>query len=211
MKKRFYLVLTFILLVIFSIFVASAHHEKTSKLHKTTSPVQLLSDKSIVRGARSTLVRNNEKISMHINTNGLKLGTATTIWWVIFNHPEKCKHPEGKFRCGPKDLKIEGGDPAIKSSVLYAAGNVIRENGKGSYGAMLMVNDTKGALFGPGLTNPHGVDVHLIVRSHGSLIKGLVKEMISTFGAGCKNIPSGTGTQGPNTCEDLQFSVHETI
>jgi len=180
-----------------------------SSIHKTASNVQLFSDFSVVRGGRSYLLREDNEISMHLHTLNLPKNTAVTIWWVIFNNPGKCTHPEGQYRCGPDDLQIFGGSLMINSSVLYATGEVIGPNGMGDFSATLMKRNKNGALFGPGLLNPHTADIHLVVRTHGPLIPGLVKEMISTFGAGCNNVPAGTGTQGPNNCTDIQFSVHE--
>ena len=62
-------------------------------------------------------------------------------------------------------------------------------------------------LLGPGRTNPGGADIHLIVHDHGPAISGPVDEMIHSFGGGCANLPPFTG---PNDCEDLQFSPHES-
>lgn len=85
--------------------------------------------------------------------------------------------------------------------------------GKASFGSHLSAGNTKGCQTGlpcgEGLTNPMGADIHLIVRDHGPIIPELLHEQISTFGGGCINAPPGTGKPGPNTCEDLQFSVHE--
>ncbi len=123
----------------------------------------------------------------------------------IFNHPEYCTHGVLGFRCGEGDLEEQN----VSASVLYADGKVIRSGRPISFSGRLMVNDTRGALFGPGLTNPKGADIHFVVHSHGKIIKGLTREMTHTFGGGCNNAPEGTGTPGPNTCVDLQFSVHE--
>lgn len=199
--------------LILSTLIVSAFPPKLSGVHKTSSDVQWFSDGSVVRGGRSTLVRQDNSISMHLNTFGLEPYTAVTIWWVIFNSPENCSHPEGPYRCGPGDLELFGGDESVESSVLYAAGHVIGNRGMGGFGATLKKDDSVETLFGPGLTNPHGADVHLVVRSHGPIIQGMTKEMISTFGGGCNNedIPPCHGEPGPNMCKDLQFSVHESL
>ena len=200
----------FLVIIVLSLYTVLAFPPKLSGVHKTTNDVQWFSDASVVRDGRSTLVRHDDSISMHLHTSELESGTAVTIWWVIFNNPEKCTHPEGPFRCGPNDLQIKGGNRNVGSSVLYAAGHAIGTSGRSGFGATLDKGITEGALFGPGLTNPHRADVHLVVRSHGPLIHGLTREMTRTFGAGCNNAPPGTGTPGSNTCRDLQFSVHES-
>lgn len=195
--------------IIFSLINVSAFGMRLSGVQRSMEDVQWFSDLSSVRGGRSTLVRNDDWVSMHLNTNGLEPGTAATVWWVIFNHPERCTHPQGGFRCGERDLAIFGGSSSVGSSVLYADGSIIDNRGEASFGASLSVGEGKSILFGNGLTNPRGADIHLIVHSHGRLIRGLTHEMTHTFGAGCNNAPNGTGMPGPNTCFDLQFSVHE--
>lgn len=178
--------------------------------HSTTN-VYMLSDGSAVPGAWSKLTRNDSGVSATIHTSKLPAGHAVTVWWVVFNHPEHCTHGSGTALCGAGDLLLLGGDPQVEGTVLYAAGHVIGGSGVGNYGAHLSVGDTSGVLLGvgPGLTNPQGAEIHLVVRSHGPAIPELVEEQISTFGAGCNNVPPGTGTPGPNTCVDLQFAVHE--
>ena len=103
-------------------------------------------------------------------------------------------------------------DPALRAatqvSVGYAAGHVVDHNGKGNFAARLSVGDTSGfgggtdALppppFGSGLLNPHGAEVHLVIRTHGAPIPGLVSDQIHTFEGGC----------AINACDDRQFSVH---
>lgn len=107
---------------------------------------------SAVPGAWSTLVTSDAGASMDLHTSGLPAGDAVTVWWVVFNHPELCRHGALGLRCGEGDL----GEPSVEASVLFAAGHVIGGSGVGDYGAHLSVGDTAGALFGPGLTNPTG-------------------------------------------------------
>ena len=196
MKKN---VLFFSLIVVLlSISFVTAHHNRTK-------PVQWFSDGSMVKGGWSTLRTEDDGASFNLHTTHLTPGDAVTIWWVIFNHPEECDHGVMGFRCGEGDLEEEG----VDASVLYADGHVIKWNGVGNFDGNLEMGDTTGALFGPGLTNPQGADIHFVVHSHGPAIRGLTREMTHTFGGGCNNVPEGTGTPGPNTCVDLQFSVHE--
>jgi hypothetical protein len=81
--------------------------------------------------------------------------------------------------------------------VLYATGHVIGGSGTASYGAHLAVGDTSGALFGPGLTNPLGAEIHLVVHDHGPADPAIVAAEIRSFGV-CNLV-----------CTDVQFSVHE--
>src|SRR5439155_14759880 len=99
--------------------------------HYSTSPVYAFANGAVVPGALATLVREETGATMTLRTSGLKAGTAITIWWVVFNRPDQCTHGEGPFRCGPGDLLIMGGSPAVQSSLLYATGHVIGGDGRG--------------------------------------------------------------------------------
>lgn len=178
-------------------------------IRKSTSDVRMLSDGSVIPDARSRLIRTGEGVTMVLRTSELPDRNAVTVWWVIFNKPENCTRGQAPFRCGEGDL----GDNNTQPSVMFAAGSVSSANGKASFGGHLSAGDTEGCQTGlpcgEGLTDPMGADIHLIVRDHGPIIPELLHEQISTFGGGCNNAPPGTGEPGPNTCEDLQFSVHE--
>jgi hypothetical protein len=138
----------------------------------------------------SKLVRNSQGISLTLHTTGITPGDAVTVWWVIFNNPEAC----GGSPCGLADL----GNPAVNASVLFAAGHVIGGGNSTSFASHLNVGDVSEALFGPGLLDPFNAEVHLVVRTHGPAIPGMVDEQIHEFAGGCP----------PNTCDDIQFSIH---
>lgn len=151
--------------------------------------------------ATSTLVRNSSGVSATIHTVGLPGNTADTVWWVVFNHPTACSHPMGGARCGLKDLFV----PAVAASVQFAAGHVVDADGTADYGAHLSVGDTSGcasaALPCNGLFDPRTADVHVVVRTHGAPLPGLIDEQISTFNGGCP----------PNNCKNLQAAAHEAL
>ena len=58
-----------------------------------------------------------------------------------------------------------------------------------------------------GLTDPQGAEVHLVVRSHGERITGMVNDQINTFAGGCTAESSFGAAESPNECEDQQFAV----
>ncbi len=130
----------------------------------TAAPVYRFSDGSTVPRARSALDH------------------TVTVWLVIFNHPENCTHGEAGLRCGPGDLPPFGGSDAAVTSVVFGAGRHVGSSGKATFAGRLAAGDDGHALFGPGLVNPTGADVHLVVNDG------------ATFGC-------------PATC--LQFSPHE--
>jgi hypothetical protein len=203
MKPRSWLmIITLVVIALFGALPAAA-----APAGQSTVPL-FRSDGSEVAGSWSRLHRTDAGVTMTIHTTGLPQHTFT-VWWVIFNNPELCSHGVPGFsQCGEGDLALFGGDPSIQSSVLYATGHLVGGSGRGNFGAHLAVGDTRGALFGPGLLNPHGAEIHLVVRSHGPAIPGLVNEQIRTFGGGCIDAPEGTGTPGPNVCTDVQGTVH---
>jgi hypothetical protein len=84
---------------------------------------------------------------------------------------------------------------------VHAAGHVIGADGSGNYAAYLSVGSTKEqVLFGPGLTNPAGADVHFVVHDHDALG---VLQSVSTIGKEINSLGELPGN-------DLQFSAHET-
>lgn len=146
-----------------------------------------------VAGASSTISTTKAGATMTLHTSLLAPGDAVTVWWVVFNNPAACIGGHFGFHCGPADLSRAVAQP----SVLYAAGHLIGGSGTGDYGARLKTGDTSGALFGAGLTNPTGADIHLVVRDHGPKDASLMPDQIHSFGV-CNP-----------TCTDVQFSVHE--
>jgi hypothetical protein len=114
------------------------------------------------------------------------------------SHGEPANHATGFVgtRCGAGDLFV----PAVQASAVHAAGHVIGVDGSANYAAYLSVGSTQEqVLFGPGLTNPTGADVHFVVHDHDALG---VLQSLSTIG---KEISSFGELPG----DDLQFSTHE--
>lgn len=149
--------------------------------------------------ATSTLVRNDNGVAMTIHTVGLPADTADTVWWVVFNNPSACSHGMGGLRCGLKDLFV----PAVSASVQFATGHIIASDGVGDYGAYLREGDASGcaspALPCNGLFNARSADIHVVVRTHGAPIPGLIQDQIGSFNGGCP----------PNTCTNVQAGPHE--
>jgi hypothetical protein len=161
---------------------------------RSTVPVHPFGDPSSdIEGSSSTLVRTDNGVSMTVRTSELDAGTYT-IWWVIFNNPSQCS--DGV--CGEDDVLPPPGNTNAGVSVVFATGNVVGGSGKGNFGAALRVGDASGALFGPGLTDPWGAEIHLIVRYHGPIIPGMVDDQIHTLMGGCSLFE----------CVDVQMALH---
>jgi hypothetical protein len=163
-----------------------------------------------ILGSSSSYVAFEDGVSATFDTTGLEPGHVVTMWWVVFNHPELCTNGEGGLRCGEPDLLTMGGDEAIEGSVLHAGGHIVGPDGAGHYGSFLSTGDTSGVMIaGPGLTNPLGADVHLVLRDHGPVQEGLLVDALASYGGGCIEPPDGTGTPGDFDCVEVQFTAHE--
>jgi predicted small secreted protein len=179
--------------------------ERSAAADHSESGVYWFHDGSPVEGSRSTLVRNDAGVSMTLQTNQLVAGDAVTMWWVVFNDPSACS--DGV--CDEDDVLPPGVNPAAQVGVLYAAGNVIGASGRGNFGARLGMGDDEGLLFGHPLTAPRGAEVHLIVRSHGPAVPGMIPEQIHSFGGGCSEATGGPPGADGFDCYDPQFAVHK--
>lgn len=128
----------------------------------------------------SSLGRSAGGIRATIRTGGLTAGHAYTVWAVVFNNPGACDGP-----CDAADLA----NPAAAAASLLGSGAVVRSS-RAVFTVQLLAGD--------GLTDPHGAEVHFVVRTHGPAIPGLVAEQTSTLNGGCP----------PNTCANELAAIH---
>ncbi|MBT8278586.1 MAG: hypothetical protein KJO41_06255 [Bacteroidia bacterium] len=163
----------------------------------------------------STLHRSKSGLTVNYKTTGLAPGYAYTIWWVIWNNPEKCEVPG---ECTDSDF---ANAEAVGVEVLYAAGHVVGNSGKGNFSGHLNTDDDSASintLFGlPPAGGLHSgktfsAEVHLVLRSHGPKIPGMVSEQINSYEGGCLDpfaiapfteIPDEVGE-----CGDIEFAIH---
>jgi hypothetical protein len=141
-------------------------------------------------------------ISMSLTTAGLQPGEAISIWWVIFNAPENCSDGQ----CGQNDVYLMDSDgnfvldgmrrrqlnrtniELAQIGSLWAAGSIVDEDGTATFEGRLPIGDTTGDVwFGPGLLNPMGAVVHLVLRTHGPAMPGMIGEQLYTQWGGCPN------------------------
>lgn len=160
---------------------------------------------SAVSGASSTLIRHDNSIQMTLHTSGLPAGHVVTVWWIIFNNPAACSNGEPAnpaigfpgTKCGPGDLDLSPSGGPAQSSIVHATGHVIGGDGVGNYAAYLTAGSTKEeVLGGPGLTNPLGAHVHLLVHDHAAL-------------ADLGNVGKEINSIGQFQGVDLQVAIHE--
>lgn len=164
----------------------------------------------------TALVRNDNGAAASVHASGLVPGTVATVWWVVFNNPAACTwgaQPfgpngfggDGVFRCALGDVLFNA---LALPSVQFAAGHVIGGSGEADYGGYLGEGDTDGcaspALPCNGLLDSRTADVHLVIRTHGPAIPGLVDEQLGTFNGGCL-----AGEPNVGMCKNLFGSAHE--
>jgi len=166
---------------------------------------------------KSILIRGKRGVWAKYRSNKLTPGYIYTLWWVIWNRPENCATPG---QCIDTDFA----NPDVEVELLYASGRYIGRNGKTTLYARLRVDDDSESvnnLFGlppaGGLQkgNTFPAEVHLVLRSHGPAIPGMIYEQISSYEGGCTDpfaiapfteIPDAVGE-----CGDIEFSIHAPV
>jgi hypothetical protein len=171
-----------------------------------TAEVRSWPPPGVVVPGEATIVRQPDGISFTYSTSGFEAGAAHTIWFVAFNSPENCTAGDAVSRCGLGDLA----DPDVGATAVWGAGHVVGGSGKANLSGRVAVGDTSGCdplgrlPCRQGLTNPMGADIHLVPRTHGPAIPGLVSAQIHSFNRGCE-----AGEPNVGMCANLQFAVFE--
>ena len=133
----------------------------------------------VVLGGAGTLRRTKKSLWATVHSSGLHPNSAYSIWWVVWNDPEKCF--DG---CGEDDLEIMG------NSIFHAGGFVTGDDGTANVSVHA---DTGPVAHGveeliPGgieKNNGFGVEAHLVIRSHGAILPGWVDVQIGSFDGAC--------------------------
>ncbi len=128
---------------------------------------------------RSVLHRSHRGLRAAVVTSDLERRHAYTVWAVVFNHPEACEGP-----CDAADLA----DPAVGGVSTLLTGRIA--SGRTTMFAGQVPTDV--------VSDPFGVEVHFVVRTHGRALRGLVREQLTTLNGGCP----------PNTCANVQMAIH---
>ncbi|MEM9007060.1 MAG: PEP-CTERM sorting domain-containing protein [Cyanobacteria bacterium P01_F01_bin.86] len=151
---------------------------------------------ALIPDATASLFRLSDAIETTFHTRELPAG-AYTMWWVFFDLPENCI--DG---CGVDDLENE----AVSPSVFWASGDIVEADGIGNFEASVGLGELPDkydqVLFGDGLQDPFGTEVHTIVRWHGPASDNpdLLEQQLTTFNGGCATPDNPDGFQ----CADLQ-------
>jgi len=205
MQKQFFTLLAIVALLAMSITTslrATAGTVTSAKTSSSTAPVVWMSDGTTVPGAEASLTRNESGLTVNLHTNGLAPG-AYSLWWGIYNHPENC----GYDPCGgPPELGFpDDTNPAVQAFWVNATGHVAGRGQTDNFGAHLTIGGPySGEIIvntAPGLLNPAGAQVQLILRYHGPAIPGMIPKQTSVYLGGCPD--------GGSPCEDVQFVVFQ--
>ena len=154
--------------------------------------VHRFDDASVIDGSYSKLERDDDEVELKLKARELMPGGAYTIWWVVFNTPDGCV--DG---CGLDDLF----NPDATVSLLWATGGIANAVGVHRFEAELEEGNPPGqVLFGPGLMDAEGAEIHPVVRGHGlaSADPDVLEQQLTTFEGGCD----------VNVCVDEQFAIH---
>lgn len=152
------------------------------------APVQVFGSPTIIHQAGASLSRNNSGVFATISTSGLTPGNVVTLWWAFFNSPGYC----AAAICTPADLN----NPSVNGSLQYGGGYLVGVNGRADFSGYLGARDNTGFFFlppfpnmpnpAPGLVDPKGAQIHLVIRDHGpaSTDPEILQQQLSTFGSG---------------------------
>ena len=160
----------------------------------------------------SDLVRTVDGISINIDTTDLPVG-AYTVWWVIFDDLSLCSDGE----CGENDVLPPHGNAEAGVTVGWLPGGIVGPDRMGHFSGSLAVgleNAPGQVMFGDGLTNPIGAEVHVILRYHGPVIwsdANQLLEQLNSYQGNCTPASSlGVGTDvNAFDCYEPQAAVHK--
>ncbi len=157
------------------------------------------------------LKRTGNYIQFNLHTTGLPPG-AYTIWYVIFNDTGLCTAPTPFGECGEADLLTP------KTAIVWATGKVVQANGIGNFSDRIYVGETRSetVVLGEDLTapleDPHGAEVHLIVKYHGAASSDpdvLYEQLHTLLGSCGPEDGANSYDAGPFgiQCFDPQFAI----
>ena len=161
-------------------------------------------DDAVVGSSR--IKRGDRHVNVTLEAGGLEPGTAATLWAVVFNDASACVG-----ECDDPDLFDNA---ATMADLMFVAGSVADGQGRIRFAGRLGEGSTVGTimpLFGLpayGVMDTDVSEIHLVVRSHGPVLPGLVDEQTSTFNGGCTGFGAEFGAPGPNECADLYYASH---
>ena len=158
--------------------------------------------------SEAVLERQQDCLEYAIATTGLPPG-AYTNWWLIFIRPKDCRDAPFGIPCGANDAVPDTG---VAASVFWATGGVVGTDGVGTFAGRTCVGSDLGTpasqhFLGPGLLDPHGAVVKLVVKYHGPAYddsKGLFSQTHTALGGCLSGANAIIGRDGVR-CFDTQI------
>ena len=126
-----------------------------------------------VEGSSGSAKLNSNGVTIKVKATGLEPGHAYTMWVVFFSDSTTCDSG-----CGGDDL---GG----ANGITYGAGAVVGGSGNATFVARLSDGSTGSLVPGvyeAGANN----EFHVVIRSHGPKIPGMISDQIHSVGGGCE-------------------------
>lgn len=165
-----------------------------------------------VEGSRGFAHVRRRGATIAVRATGLEPWHTYTLWIVYFSDSTLCV--DG---CNGPDLGVAGG------GVVYGTGRVALPSGRAWFVTRLRDGagaDVVGApppppfAIAPYEAGPHN-EFHLVVRSHGPIIEGELREQLTTFDGGCTEevgpAPEEVGyfpvPSEPGECGDVQLHI----
>lgn len=189
--------------------------EARAAVTRSTSDVAWFADPE-TRVGGSHLIRTPWGVLATFRTSGLMPREALTLWWVVFNNPAGCSDP-----CGEDDIFVDGnpanglnaaGIEAADIVAGYATGKVANRKGAAFMVAFVAEGGPVSEIIfgeGPLLKDSDGAEIHLVARSHGPAVRGLIAEQTGSYAGGCDVflLPPAIPTEA-GECADIQFTIH---
>ncbi len=157
-----------------------------------------------------------DRATIKVRAKGLVPGHTYTMWVVYFSDSTLCTDlGSGNVGCNGEDLTAAGG------GVIWGDGDTAGRSGKVTFNALLNTGDSADNVGppppfakAPYEAGPNN-EFHVVIRSHGPQIPGLVDEQVTTFLGGCffnvGPLPEEKGDfrvpLAPGECGDVQLYV----
>ena len=135
----------------------------------------------LIKGA-ATLTRSENSATARIYSAEVPKNSAFSIWWVVWNDPSLCV--DGV--CGDQDEDFG----IVGNSVFYAGGFVTGKDGTVNVSVHLEAGDLAEGIdvLIPGgleLMNGFDAEIHVVLRTHGRIVKGMADLQIGSFDGAC--------------------------
>jgi hypothetical protein len=159
-------------------------------------------------GSSGSAKLNSNGATIEVKATGLEPGHAYTMWVVFFSDQTTCAdNGSGNAGCNGDDL---GG----ANGITYGAGKVVGGSGNATFDARLSDGSTGSLVPGvyeAGANN----EFHIVIRSHGPKIPGMVSDQIHYLEGGCEfEVGPDPEENGdfpvpalPGECGDVQLYV----